>query len=102
MKFDKAFWLSLCYTMAKISCIALPPLIIFIILMIFVFMSSGFGFHEEKSIYLILLEEDAVAFHEASQNENSSIITRLDYSYLKLYLLLIRIRLISENLEVTM
>ncbi|KAL5066335.1 hypothetical protein RYX36_028072 [Vicia faba] len=62
--------------MAKISCIALPPLIIFIILMLFVFMSSGFGIHEERSIYLVLLEGDAVAFHGASQNENSSIITR--------------------------
>ncbi|KAI5414534.1 hypothetical protein KIW84_040143 [Lathyrus oleraceus] len=62
--------------MAKVSCIALPSLIIFIILILFVFKSSGFGFREERSIYLVLLEGDAVAFHEASQNENSSMVIR--------------------------
>ncbi|XP_061359333.1 subtilisin-like protease SBT2.4 [Gastrolobium bilobum] len=53
----------------SVSSIALPLLIIYIIS---IFVVSITCFQEERSLYLVLLEGDAVAFHEGSWDEHSS------------------------------
>lgn len=56
--------------MTKIlSSIVLPSLITFILIFL---VSITCCFQEERSIYLVLLEGEAVAFHGASQNEEDS------------------------------
>jgi hypothetical protein len=66
--------------MVKMISIALPLSLITFILIFLV--SITCCSQEDRSIYLVLLEGDAVAFHGASQNDDSPMVhlTRLQYN----------------------